>query len=936
MNSTMKRLMSVLLCLMLVLTAHSGSVQAKVNNGNTVSEQHYTRIGEDYEILDGNMLLSKKDGTVWYWDTLDYSAQASDPFYQAKLVQIPGLRDVKQFSFESKNGESRLMTNYAALKKDGTVWYWDSRNNTHPKDSRIAPKPIKDLNHVTSLVADYTGNSKNYKTLFVLKSDGSVWWWLARQGKASSTAYAKILDNVASIKSVNSRIYAVKKDGSVWKWGAYMYWPHNNQSNQSDNKGPEQIKGLDGIVNIEMGGTTNYAYKKDGTVWSWKTYDSESTPIQLHKATGAKGIVQFGSQLKDSNIDTTYALRADDKLWSIDSDKVFPELSNIASVHYKDKDSYMENYVLKKDQTLWAWEYKVSAFPKIVVFTKETAAGKSSGKGNKSTDEYSGTANKPTGDHSGSTDKPTSDRSGIVNTPTGDRPEIRTQPEIIRLTSPEVSLYPFITMLQPSGQQPIVANNVLPGTKIVYTIDDPSIGTVTNVNGMPVITANKSGQTIVRATTTRAGFPDETTYILLYVTDSSMASDTYFTAVRSIPDADKQNSVIVEGLTQAGELVITAASSEKLIPVNGQLVITPELINRLAGNASKAKSAVQQALSENKIVPARELIVNAEILSLPGQNEYMFKLDKSGLVGRKDIDYITVHAGDAKLVFNVATAEQLFQSQPFIVIRLAKESNGGYRIQFLNGQQQEISGMPSNIQLILPTSQIDATNTSMFYVNGKAKEPIGGKYNPSKNGMEAEINRSGTYLVEENSKSFPDMNGRDPELMQAVQFLGSKGIVSGKGNGNFMPDSLLTRAEFTTMLVKAFNVMDETAKESFSDVEPPQWHYPFIASSEKNHIVEGYPDGTFKPDRTIERQEMTAIGARFLHERKHYYYPSNPEEYLNRFVDKETVSKWAKPTMSLAVKQRLIDVPADKQIKAREAVTRGEAARMLYRLYLQL
>ncbi|MGG0815849.1 S-layer homology domain-containing protein [Paenibacillus alvei] len=931
-----KRFILALLCLMLILTVHTGSVQAKGNNGSAISEQHYTRIGEDYEILDGNMLLSKKDGTVWYWDTLDYSAQASDPFYQAKLEQIPGLRDVKQFSFESKNGESRLMTNYAALKKDGTVWYWDSRNNTHPKDSRIAPKPIKDLNHVTSLVSDYTGNSKNYKTLFVLKSDGSVWWWMARQGKASSTAYAKILDNVAYIKSVNGRMYAVKKDGSVWKWGAYMYWPQNNQSNQSDNKGPEQIKGLDGIVRIEMGGTTNYAYKKDGTVWSWKTYDSESTPIQLHKATGAKGIVQFGSQLKDSNIDTTYALRADDKLWSIDSDKVFPELSNIASVHYKDKDSYMENYVLKKDQTLWAWDYKVSAFPKLVVFTKETAAGNRSGKGNKSTDDYSGTANKSTVDHSGATDKPANDRSGIVNKPTGDRPKTKTQPELIRLTSPEVSLYPFITMLQPGGQQPIVANNVLPGTKIVYTIDDPSIGTVTNVNGMPVITANKSGQTIVRATTTRAGFPDETTYILLYVADSSMASDTYFTAVRSIPDADKQNSVIVEGLTQAGELVITAASSEKPAPVNGQLVITPELINRLAGNASKAKSAVQQALSENKIVPARELIVNAEILSLPGQNEYRYRLDKNGLVGRKDIDYITVYAGDAKLVFNVATVDRLFHTQPVIVIHLVKENNGGYRIQFLNEQGQELSGVESNIQLILPANDADAVHSSMFYMNGKTKEPIGGKYNPSKNGMEAEINRSGTYLVDDNVKSFPDIDDRDPELKQAVQFLGSKGIVSGKGNGNFMPDSLLTRAEFTTMLVKAFNAMDETAKESFSDVEPSQWYHPFIASSEKNHIVEGYPDGTFKPDRTIERQEMTAIGARFLHERKHYYYPSNPEEYLNRFVDKETVSKWAKPTMSLAVKQRLIDVPADKQIKAKEAVTRGEAARMLYRLYLQL
>ena len=921
----MKRLMAALLSLMLILTAHSGSVQAKGNDISAVSEQQYTRIGEDYDILDGNILLSKKDGTVWYWDFSGYPLHASDPFYKARLKQIPGLQDVKQFSFEGRDGESRFMMNYAALKKDGTVWYWDSRNNTYLIDSsRTTPKTIKDLNHVTSLVADYSSNYQKFKTLYVLKSDGSVWCWVGRLGKASSTAQYKLLDDVVSIKSADRHVYAVKKDGSVWQWEAYMYWPQN----QFNNEGPKQIKGLVDIVNIEMGGLTNYAYKKDGTVWSWPMYEPESIPIRLHKATGVRGIVQFSSQPTDSNIDTTYALRTDDQLWSIGNGKVFPGLSNIASVHHKDKGRHLgkyvfKNYVLKKDQTLWAWEDSVSALPKLVVFTKESASGNRSGKGNKSTDDYSGTADKPTGDHS-----------GTGNKSTGDRPETKTQP-VIR-TSPEVSLYPFITMLQPGGQQSIAANNVLPGTKITYTIDDPSIGTIANVNGISVITANKSGQTIVRATTTRAGLPDETTYLLLYVVDGSMLSDTYFTAVRSIPDADKQNSVIVEGLTQAGELVITAASSEKPTPVNGQLVITPELIDRLAGNASKAKSAVKQALSENKIVPARELIVNTEILSLPAQNEYRYKLDKNGLVGRKDIDYITVYAGDVKLVFNVATAERLFHSQPVIVIHLVKENNGGYRIQFLDEQGQELSGVSSNIQLILPANDADAVHSSMFYVNGKIKQPIGGKYNPSKNGMEAEINRSGTYLVDDNSKSFPDIDDLDPELKQAVQFLGSKGIVTGKDKGNFEPDSLLTRAEFTAMLVRAFNVMDETAKESFSDVHPPQWHHPFIASSEKNHIVEGYPDGTFKPDRTISREEMTAIGARFLHERKHYYYPSNPEDYLNQFVDKETISKWAKPTMSLAVKQRLIDVPADKRIKAREAVTRGEAARMLYRLYLQL
>lgn len=925
----MKRLISVLLCLMLTLTAHSGSVQAKVNSGSTVSEQQYTRIGEDYDILDDNVLLDKKDGSIWTW-VLNKDYLKTLDFYVGEMYHIPGLQDVKQFRYKSHRVDSRAIINYVALKKDGTVWYWDSKtgeaDDTIIHSPMVTPSIIKDLNDVTSIVADFF-DSFNFKTLFVLKSDGSVWSWGSEMGNASSIPIqSKLLDDVTSISSANGFAYAVKKDGSVWRWSTSSYLPDYI----SKNKGPEQIKGLVNIVNIQISSYKNFAFKQDGTVWSWPAYNPEAIPKQLDIATGARAMVEFSMMLRDQPlidqfIDTMYFLHTDDQLWSVyNDDKVFPELTDIATIYLKHRDKYSTwYYALKKDQTLWAWDDYDASLPKLVVFTKGIAADIRSETTEISKSKRPSTIQTPNGE-----------RSGTTEIPTEKRPEAVVQPE--KRTSPEISLYPFITMLQPGEQQPIIATNVVPGTRITYTIENSGIGTLANVNGAPVVKGINPGQTIVRATISRPGLPNETTYVLLYVMGGSMQSNTYLTAVRSLPDIDKQNPQMVEGLTQAGELVITAASSEKLTPVNGQFVITSELLARLAGNASKEKSAIQQTLSENKITLVRELIVNAEIVTVSNQSEYVFKLNKEGLVGRKDIDYITVHAGDAKLVFNVATAERLFQSQPVIVIRLAKESNGGYRVQFQNEQGQELSGIPSNIQLILPTSQIDATNTSVFYVNGKAREPIGGKYNPSKNGMEAEINRSGTYLVEENSKSFPDMNGRDPELMQAVQFLGSKGIVSGKGNGNFMPDSLLTRAEFTTMLVKAFNAMDETAKESFSDVEPPQWHYPFIASSEKNHIVEGYPDGTFKPDRTIERQEMTAIGARFLHERKHYYYPSNPEEYLNRFVDKETVSKWAKPTMSLAVKQRLIDVPADKQIKAREAVTRGEAARMLYRLYLQL
>lgn len=905
----MKRFMAALLSVMLILTAHPNTLQAKGDDTTTVYGEQYTRIGEDYHILNDNVLLSKKDGTVWTWYIHDYPLNSSDPFYKAKKVQIPGLQNVKEMTVRRKTATGNHIGNYVALKKDGTVWYWDADPSaTLATSPASVPRQIKDLKNVTSLDAHYSGS---YKVFFVLKSDGSVWSLGSEVGTTKGVSpvpvRTKLLDDVVSIGMARGFGFAVKKDGLVWRWNANLYLPNN----RSKNKSPEKMNGFDNIVKIEPGMSTSYAYKKDGNVLSWSTTDAKKFPLYLHAAKDARTMVHFNS-IRDRKIDEAYAFREDDQLWSVENNKVFPELTEIASIHHRDFSSKERfYYVLKKDQTLWAWADAI-ALPKLVVFTEETVAR-----------NRPGTAAKPTGDRSGTTDKPTSTRPGT------------TAQAVIR-TSPEISLYPYITMLQPGGKQSIMVNNLLPGAKMTYTIDDPSIGTLSNVNGTQVVKANKPGQTIVRATASRAGYPDVTAYFLLYVVDSNMLSETYFTAVRSVPVADRQRPFIVEGLTQAGELVITAASSEKPELVNGQFVINPELVDRVADNARKTKTAVEQTLSDNKIVLARALVVNGEILSSPDQNGYTFKLDKDSFMNRKDVDYLTLRAGDAKLVLNFSTVNQLFHSFPVIVIRLVESNNGKFHVQFLDEHGQELSNVSSNIRLILPANQADATHNSVFYTNGKITQPIGGKFNPYHNGMEAEINRTGTYFLDDNTKTFPDVDNRDPELQQAVQFLGSKGIVTGKEDGNFEPDSPLTRAEFTAMLVRAFYALDETATESFSDVNPPQWHVPFIASSEKKDIVKGYPDGTFRPDHTISREEMAAIGARALHEKKNYYYPSNTEDYLSQFTDQQTISDWAKPTMALAVKQRLIDIPADKQIRAGEAVTRGEAARMLYRLYLQL
>jgi uncharacterized repeat protein (TIGR02543 family) len=88
----------------------------------------------------------------------------------------------------------------------------------------------------------------------------------------------------------------------------------------------------------------------------------------------------------------------------------------------------------------------------------------------------------------------------------------------------------------------------------------------------------------------------------------------------------------------------------------------------------------------------------------------------------------------------------------------------------------------------------------------------------------------------------------------AVTALAIKGIINGYADGTFKPDGYMTRAEFTTMLSRFANLKSGTA--TFTDVGTNHWAYGYISNSSARRWVEGYPDGTFRPDQRITRSEV--------------------------------------------------------------------------------
>lgn len=97
---------------------------------------------------------------------------------------------------------------------------------------------------------------------------------------------------------------------------------------------------------------------------------------------------------------------------------------------------------------------------------------------------------------------------------------------------------------------------------------------------------------------------------------------------------------------------------------------------------------------------------------------------------------------------------------------------------------------------------------------------------------------------------------------KAVTALASLGIINGYEDGTFAPDKAITRAEFTIIAVSFSN--NAAGNKSFTDVSNTHWAYSSIATSAEYGWVNGYPEGTFEPDKTITRAESATIVNRML------------------------------------------------------------------------
>ena len=166
-----------------------------------------------------------------------------------------------------------------------------------------------------------------------------------------------------------------------------------------------------------------------------------------------------------------------------------------------------------------------------------------------------------------------------------------------------------------------------------------------------------------------------------------------------------------------------------------------------------------------------------------------------------------------------------------------------------------------------------------------------------------------------------------------INFVVDRNIMNTDAKGYFNPEKSVTRVEFVHSLLKLLSNdnLNVKIKNQFKDVNANDGFYNDVLRSQQLGLVYGYPDNTFKPNRTLIRSEVTSILSHITKE------SAGNASVLNNFSDCANIPNWAKYAYAKTINYGLyVNYPDAKMLNPDKQLTRAEAAVLLYKLYQKL
>jgi len=191
---------------------------------------------------------------------------------------------------------------------------------------------------------------------------------------------------------------------------------------------------------------------------------------------------------------------------------------------------------------------------------------------------------------------------------------------------------------------------------------------------------------------------------------------------------------------------------------------------------------------------------------------------------------------------------------------------------------------------------------------------------------------NGLFTVIMGQNTFYDV--RDHWAQEAIESLASRRVLYGNSQGNYVPGAAVTRAEFTTILVRALGLEQAgDGKQQFTDVAANSWYSRAVSIGAQYGLIQGHSDGTFMPDREITREEAMVVFSKAMALAGMDIAVDDQlrSKIIDAYADAGQLGTWSREAAAQVVHAEIM-IGNDGNLSPKRHLTRAETAVMIQRL----